>query len=279
MWTDNLITLGYLAAGASETRALTRFQRHAQRLYRLNAQGQSFEEQPVYAGPEDGVAHQATLDEILRWVQNGYRLPVGYFKLARIGNWGVLRQDTAAAWLALMAKVQTLGGTIDGPYGDTQRPLMKTISTGASKFSFHIAGRAVDLNQGLGDSRYYVAAEPQGAQTCWRIYCRTADQSGAQGEKLDPALRCHNFYTHLDSPLPPGYYFDLTAAIEQGGLFERIPAQGGWQQDARKSEWWHFQWVPAKQKTFQDECELIGITEQKLRAAGYQDADLDHPPG
>ncbi len=148
-----------------------------------------------------------------------------------------------------MQRIDALGGTIDGPYGDTKRPLMKSISSGASKFSFHICGRAVDLNQ--GNPRYVVVREPQGSRLWWRIYCKT----------------------------PQGQRLDLTAEIEREGLFERIPAQNGWEQDARKKEWWHFQWVPGKQKTFQDECELVGITEQQLRAFGYTYADLDHVPG
>jgi len=251
MLSDDLITLGYLEDGSSPTRAIERFQRHAQRNYRKTAAGDAVHEAPVYTGPVDGVAQQATLDEIARWLQLGYRLPLGYFKVAKVAAWGSLREDAAAAWLALMSRVNGLGGTIDGPYGDTRRPLMKTISVGASKFSFRICGRAVDLNQGLGNSRYHVVPEPRGERMWWRIFCKTAH----------------------------GTSFDLTAEIERGGLFERIPAQPGWEQDGRKREWWHFQWVPEKQKTFQDECELIGITEKQLRAAGYQDADLDHVPG
>jgi len=279
MWNDDLITLGYLEPSGSPTRALIRFQRHAKRRYRKSSLGESIQETPVYTGPEDGIAHQATLDEILRWIQKGYRLPLGYFKLAKIETWGELREDVAAAWLTLIPKIQQLGATIDGPYGDTKRPLMKTISVGASKYSFHIPGRAVDLNQGLGNIRYFVVPEPVGSEMWWRIYCKTGDQSGAQGVKLDPALEYHNFYTRQNAPIPEGYYLDLTAAISKGGLFERIRAQQGWQQDTRQSEWWHFQWTPNKQKTFQDECELAGISEAQLRAAGYQDADLDHSPG
>ena len=181
----------------------------------------------------------------------------------------------AQAWLDLAARIKELGGTIDGPYGDTKRPLMTAISAGASKFSFHVCGRAVDLNQ--GQKRYFIAREPRAGQDFWRIYCRTADQTGAQGRKFDASF--YAFATHRDRPLPPGYYLDLTAEIERAGLFEPIHAQQGWEQNSRKAEWWHFQWLPQKQATFQDECELIGITEAQLRASGYNDADLDHPPG
>jgi hypothetical protein len=275
---ENLATLGYLEAGAPMVRALTRFQRHAKRIYRKTAAGESMQETPVYNGPEDGVAHPATLDEIARWLLQGFRLPLGYFKLATIGAWGALREDAARAWLALMARIQDLGGTIEGPYGDTKRPLMTAISVGASKYSFHIPGRAVDLNQ--GNDRYFVICEPQGAQMWWRLLCKTADQTGSQGQKFEVgSVPYHNFWTHQELPLPAGYYLDLTQEIEAGGEFERICAQSGWERDSREAEWWHFQWVPAKQATFQDECELVGITEKELRTAGYADAALDHAPG
>jgi len=63
---DDLAMLGYLQPGAAEVRALWRFQRHAKRSYRKTAAGERSEETPVYAGPEDGVAHPETLAEIAR---------------------------------------------------------------------------------------------------------------------------------------------------------------------------------------------------------------------
>ena len=280
MLNDDLITLGYLDSGGVPARAVTRFQRHAKRVYRKTASGESVQEIPVYAGPEDGIARQDTLDEISRWLLKGFRVPLGYFRVSPLNSWGTLREDAAQAWLALMPRIEELGGTIDGPYGDTKRPLMKTISAGASKFSFHICGRAVDLNQGLGNIRYYPVEEPQGTRMWWRIYCKTADQTGVQGKKIEAgSISYHDFFTHQETPIPAGYYLDLTKEIESGGLFERISAQSGWEQKTQKSEWWHFQWVPEKQKTFQDECELVGMPEKELRASGYSDFDLDHSPG
>jgi len=276
MWIDDLATLGYPASDGAASRALTRFQRRALTPYRKTVSGESVSETPLYAGPADAIAHPETLEEIARWLSHGYRVPLGYFTLSNIGNWGRLRQDAAAAWLSLMPQIEALGGSIAGPYGDTKRPIMKTISPGASRYSFHICGRAVDLNQ--GNRSYFPSRETQGPQTLWRIWCRAADQTGAQGSRV-AGIEFHDFLNHTDVPLPDGYYFDLTAAIETSGLFERIPAQDGWEREYQASEWWHFQWVPEKQKTFQDECELIGITEQELRDGGYSDADLDHQPG
>lgn len=273
MWTDDLITLGYQGAPAA---AMTRFQRRALTSYRKTSAGESVSETPVYSGAADGLPSPETLTEIARWIGNDYRAPLGYFALTPIETWGRLRSDMAQAWLALLPQIAALGGSIAGPYGDTKRPLMKTISPGASKFSFHICGRAVDLNQ--GNRGYFPSRETQGTQTLWRIWCRCADQSGAQGRRVD-SVQFHNFVSHADVPLPDGYYFDLTAALERGGLFERIPAQSNWPREYQASEWWHYQWVPEKQATFQDECELIGVTAQQLLQSGYTAADLDHQPG
>jgi len=282
MLSQDLTTLGYLAPDGDARRSLIRFQRRAKTKYRKTASGQPVEESPVYTGPVTGLvsgtAPQSTLDEIARWLQAGYRIPLGYFGLLKVANWGALRSDVADWWNASIPRIAALGATIDGPYGDTKRPLMNAISDGASKYSFHICGRAVDLNQ--GEPRYYVVHEPRGAESWWRIYCKTQDQTGTQGELLAAgALAVYHFWNNQESPIPAGYYFDLTAELEGGEQFERIRSQEGWQQDTRRAEWWHYQWVPDQQATFQDEAELIGITESELRAFGYADADLDHVPG
>jgi hypothetical protein len=62
--------------------------------------------------------------------------------------------------------------------------------------------------------------------------------------------------------------------------FERIPAQRRWvaTSDAG-SEWWHYHYTVEKQPTFLDECELVGISEHRLIAAGYSIAEMDRRPG
>jgi len=92
-------------------------------------------------------------------------------------------------------------------------------------------------------------------------------------------MDCWSFYEKKSLKLPAGYYVDLTAEIENGGKFERIQAQSGWENAYNKSEWWHFQYLLDKQHTFEDECELVGISEKDLKSAGYSDGDLDHRPG
>jgi hypothetical protein len=241
---------------------------------------------PTFNGKVSGIVDEATFAEIAIWLSRGYVAPLGVLKFAGLEGGGTLREDVGAAWTVLAQKTTQKGGTIAGPYGDTRRPLMKAISVGASKYSFHIVGRAVDLNQTLGDprgQRYFILRETSGGVTWWRIYCKTDDQQGSQGVKVPKGtIQAYRFGDGQLYYIPEGYYLDLTAEIEEGGQFERIHAQSGWTASGpgyRKTEWWHFQWAPDKQPTFQDECELVGITEQQLRNAGYTDEDLDHVPG
>lgn len=289
----DLVALGYLPKGGDDgkfgmgsQRALKRFQRHAKRTYRVS----SLNNQPADAGPAEtfqgavtGIVDRATLEEIKKWIDKKWKLPLGRFSLQPIAH-GTLREDVANEWTKLVTKVKGLGGTIDGPYGDTKRALGKAMKTGASSFSFHIVGRAIDLGQALAGppgQRYYVAKDvSSGKIDYWRIYCTTDTQDGTQGKKYDKnTVDCWSFYSRKSYKLPTGYYLHLTAEIESGGMFERIPAQGGWETSWNKSEWWHFQYKPDKQETFQDECELVGMSEQDLKNAGYSTSDMDRKPG
>lgn len=290
----DLIKLGYLPTGADDgvfgkgsARALLRFQRHAGRVYRMSgATRAACDVVPTQAfkGTPDGKADAATLAEIKKWLDNKWVLPLGRFKIVKVGDYS-LREDVSTAWQTLVARIKTLGGTIDGPYGDSKRGLGKATKVGASSFSFHIVGRAIDLNQALANPRgrrYFIARDPDtaAARDYWRLYCKTVDQEGKQGtlyEKGD--VKCQSFNPSATFDIPKGYYIDLTAEIEKNGLFERIPAQGGWDTKYDKTEWWHFQFMPEKQATFQDECELVGISEADLKKAGYTVADMDRRPG
>jgi hypothetical protein len=284
-----LAQLNYLnqgGPGGNETHSLKRFQRRALTSNRGLKGGGGLCSTITFAGNVTGTIDQATVDEVNRWIRDGYVAPLGMWGMAGITGGGTLREDVARAWNNLINKIASLGGTIAGPYGDTKRPLMKTIKVGASKFSFHYVGRAVDLNQALGGGtgqRYYIVKEAVSSDTYWRLYCKTDDQTGKQGVKIAKGtVTAYRFGDGADYKIPEAYYIDLTAEIERGGLFERIHAQGGWSASGsgyNKTEWWHFQYVPDKEETFQDECELIGITEKTLRDIGYTDADLDHAPG
>src|SRR5690606_21900206 len=113
--------------------------------------------------------------------------PVGRFELRALTVAGAtnkkLRSDAATEWEAIVKRVGDAGGILTGEsngYGDTTRPLSKAVSAnkpGASSYSFHYSGRAVDIDQGwVGDGRYYIAKEVVGSDTFWRIYCRTEKQ-------------------------------------------------------------------------------------------------------
>ncbi len=288
-----LITLGYLPKGADDgdfgkvsTRALARFQRHAARVYRLSGTTRlacDVSAAQVFKGRSDGKPDDATRAEIKKWLGNKWVLPLGRFALKKVGSF-TLREDVADAWVALAARVKALGGTVDGPYGDSKRGLGKATKVGASSFSFHIVGRAIDLNQSFANPsgrRYYIARDTASdARDYWRLYCKTVNQDGTQGKKYEKgAVSCQSFQPSASFDIPAGWYIDLTAEIEKDGLFERIPAQGGWDTNYNKSEWWHFQYAVDKQATFQDECELVGIGEAALKAAGYSVTDMDRAPG
>ena len=289
----DLITLGYLPKGGDDgnfgkvsTRALKRFQRHAGRPYRVHAvSGLPADVVPdlTFKGLPEGRADDATRAEIKKWLDNQWKLPLGRFAFKKVGDF-TLREDVADAWLAVSARVKALGGTVEGPYGDSKRGLGKAKKVGASSFSFHIVGRAIDLQQALANPkgrRYYIVRDADSsARDTWRLYCKTSNQDGTQGKLHEKgALSCQSFNPSSSFDIPLGYYIDLTAEIEKNGVFERISAQGGWDTDYNKTEWWHFQYALDKQLTFQDECELVGISEAAMKKAGYTDSDMDHKPG
>src|ERR1035437_8518818 len=289
----DLITLGFLPKGADDgrpgnntTRALKHFQRRARTLYRLPSATKLPDDvgvADIFKGPVAGVADADTLTEIKKWSDHKWVLPLGRFSFTSVSN-GSLREDVANDWTALVAQVSSKGGTIDGPYGDTKRRLGKATKTGASSFSFHIVGRAIDLQQEISypkGRRYWVTKDVPAGTGYWRIYCKTDAQDGKQGKAYTKdEIKYWDFVERKEHSLHPGVYFlDLTDEIESGGKFERIHAQGGWDTTYNQTEWWHFQYVPNKQETFQDECELVGYSEKDLKNAGYSEADMDRRPG
>lgn len=289
----DLVKLGYLPKGGDDgdfgkrsTRALMRFQRHASRVYRMNGLTKVSADvvaTMVFAGQASGKIDDSTRAEIKKWLSNNWVLPVGRFTLKKVGDF-TLRNDVADAWVALSARIKTLGGTIDGPYGDSKRGLGKATKVGASSFSFHIVGRAIDLSQPLANPvgrRYWIQRDPASSKRdYWILHCKTTLQDGAQGTLYEKgAVKCQSFNPSSTFDIPKGYYINLTNEIEKNGIFERIPAQGGWDTDYNMTEWWHFQYALDKQVTFQDECELVGISEAELRKSGYSELDMDRAPG
>src|SRR5688572_19815449 len=287
----DLVVLGYLTGkpdggyGEGTTRAVLRFQRHAARPYRMpqpDAGGAA-----LFTGAATGVCDAATAQEVRKWITNKWVLPLNRFQMTAIsvaGGSGKLRSDAAMAWAAIMSVATAKGATLAGPYGDTTRTVARTSKVGTSAHSFHYCGRAVDISQALGGGRgqrYYVVKEPLGGETYWRIWCKTDRQDGSQGVEIKKGtVTAYGFHNWSEYKIPEGYYVDLTALIESTGKFERIKAQSGWNGSYNKTEWWHFQYKLDKQETFLDEMELIGYSEAKLRAAGWNTVDLlDHAPG
>jgi hypothetical protein len=284
----DLVTLGYLGRAdmqnhAKVTRAIKRFQRHAARPYRMPQPDIA----PTFTHAADGVCDEVTAAEIRLWVQKKWRLPIGRFQLTTL-NVGTnpvrLRQDAATAWSAIVGQATSKGATLGGQYGDSARAIRPTSKAGASHYSFHYCGRAVDIAQEFtlsASHRYYVVKEAQGPATFWRIWCKTDKQDGSQGVEIKKhTKKWYDFKPATENWFPPGYYVDLTAIIESTNQFERIHAQNGWQGTYNKAEWWHFQYKLGKQPTFLDEMELIGVDEARLRACGWTtDAMLDHAPG
>jgi hypothetical protein len=284
-----LVATNYLAKEdvqnhAKIARAITRFQRHAARSYRMPQPDTA----PTFNHAADGVLDEATLAQLRLWVQRKWVLPVGRFQVTTFNVGGPkpvqLRQDAAIAWSAIIALATRKGATLGGEYGDSARPVRPSAKKGTSRYSFHYCARAVDISQDFTKSanhRYFIASEPTGPQQFWRIWCKADKQDGSQGTLIGKhAQKQHQFNPAAEIWIPAGYYVDLTALIESTGCFERIHAQAGWQGDYNKAEWWHFQFKKDKQPTFLDEMELIGYTEARLRACGWNsDALLDHPPG
>ncbi len=301
----DLITLGYLKSGNDDgyygpiaKRAVTRFQRHAKRVYRLAAKPplkdlvlDDISPSETFTGLVNGVCDQATAKEVRKWIDKPWSIPVGRFKLKTLSEGGKLREDAADEWEKIVKAVASKGGTLGGPYGDTTRPLRLTSKTGTSKYSFHYCGRAVDINQGytLNDGkgtsgtirRYWVCKDPSGTDMYWIIYCKTDKQDGTQGTQIKKNnTKYYSFGEGKERYIPEAYYIDLTAEIQSTGKFEHIPAQSNWASNYDKTEWWHFQYKIDKQKTFQDELELIGFTEADIQSKGWNtDAMLDHVPG
>jgi hypothetical protein len=285
-----LVAIGYLQAGDAQntkkvTRAVTRFQRHAARPYRMpqpDAGGAD-----LYGGQANGNCDPLTELHVKRWIEKKWVIPVGRFPLRTL-NIGAkpvrLRPDASEAWEQIVLLADKKGAILRGEYGDSARAVRPTDKVGASRYSFHYAGRAVDIPQQYklsADHRYFITQDPSGGNQYWRIYCKTEKQDGGQGELIEKGtVKHYSFGEKKEVSIPQGYYVDLTDVIESSGKFERIKAQGGWEKSYNRSEWWHFQYKLDKQPTFLDEMELIGYTEDFLRKSGWPtDEMLDHAPG
>ncbi|HYF09678.1 MAG TPA: peptidoglycan-binding domain-containing protein [Acetobacteraceae bacterium] len=292
----DLIQLGYLPAksddgsfGEGTERAVKHFQRHAARTQRM--QGGAIVTAPAWVGPVTGVVDIATAKEIRVWIDKKFSLPLGPQKIIEITG-GRMRDDVAKLWDVVLDDIGKVGGALwpDGTankerYSDTWRnPANGFKHTGGnSRFSLHYTGRAVDLNMVLAGGkgrRWWIVKESVNAKTYWRIYCKTEKQDGSQGTKI--AAKTKKYYELYKNEgekwFPEGHYLDLTDFLSTRS-FERIPAQDGWENVAKKQEWWHFYYAKDIRETFGDEMEVIGYTRTQMQKFGWSDADLETAPG
>lgn len=137
--------------------------------------------------------------------------------------------------------------------GDSVRPIAAEPPPGQSPRSWHKAGRAFDLNQGLyerDDQLVELVREDIGFRTYWRVYLRAARQDGSQGEPLRQApwdLKARHAGGlsareggELKQEAPLGYYVDLSALAADYG-WERVPANNRWRYRWEDVNWWQFQ--------------------------------------
>ncbi len=135
--------------------------------------------------------------------------------------------------------------------GDSYRPMQHTPRPGQGRISWHVCGRAVDINQGfLRDDRIELVREDIGGVTYWRVYIQAKLQDATLGEPLraipwDLAARSKGGLAaaqggELKSEAPAGYYVDFTTLAADYG-WERRNALSGWRSSWFDIEWWHFQ--------------------------------------
>jgi hypothetical protein len=127
-----------------------------------------------------------------------------------------------------------------GP-GDTVRGMSeKTEKPGASNFSWHKTGRAIDINQNL---KWVIVNEPAADGMKFRIYLEKTktmigqsrhERTFTKEEKPDFSVNPHGNNVFQKT------YIDVTETLTDHG-FTRIPAQEGWEHTRDKREWWHYE--------------------------------------
>jgi TolB protein len=116
-------------------------------------------------------------------------------------------------------------------------PLTASLDPGFAE-DWLYTGRAFAINTLMTNAGWMVAVrEDFGAQTYWRLYLRAQLQDGSLGEPLRDEPWDLSARYNLDpkvyeqggtySPIPPGYWVDVTALAIQYG-WERVPALPNW---------------------------------------------------
>lgn len=125
--------------------------------------------------------------------------------------------------------------TLDHAFVGINNPL----PPGLSYDDWLFTGRAFAFSQAAVQAGWVeMVREDFGGQTYWRVYVRSAEQNGSQGEPLrtpswDFQIRYEGapqFYDQggrIKENIPPGYYVDFTQLAADYG-FERVPAMPNW---------------------------------------------------
>ena len=135
--------------------------------------------------------------------------------------------------------------------GDSWRPMNHTPRPGQGRITWHVCGRAVDIDQGfLRKGDIELVREDVGGVTYWRIYIKARDQDGSFGEPLRVAPWDLNARAkgglataqggEIKLTIPAGYYVDFTTIALDFG-WERRNALSNWRSSYYDIEWWHFQ--------------------------------------
>ena len=135
--------------------------------------------------------------------------------------------------------------------GDSWRTMHHTPRPGQGRISWHVCGRAVDINQGyLGQGNIELIREDIGGVTYWRVYIKANVQDSRLGEPLrlapwDLSARSNGglatvYGGEWKATVPEGYFVDFTTIAADFG-WERRNALSNWRSSYFDIEWWHFQ--------------------------------------
>lgn len=137
-----------------------------------------------------------------------------------------------------------------GILGDSWRSMNHTPRPGQGRISWHVCGRAVDINQSfLTSNQLELIREDIGGVTYWRVLIKAKEQTGVLGEPLrtspwNLAARSKGGVAYVQGgelkSIPSGYFIDFTDIAADYG-WERRNALSNWRTSYFDIEWWHFQ--------------------------------------
>ncbi|HZY43537.1 MAG TPA: hypothetical protein VFF70_02210 [Anaerolineae bacterium] len=175
--------------------------------------------------------------------------PYAFVQLENIKpSGGTLSDAVDDSFRALRARVMRESGfDYLGTLGDSFRPMNHIPRDGQSRRSYHVAGRAFDIDQTpytQGNKQVVFVREDIGSITYWRVFIKAKNQDGSMGEPLREAP--WNLQVGTDSggaqitTIPTGYYVDFTTIAADYG-WQRVRAIYRWRSFYPDVEWWHFQ--------------------------------------